>query len=245
MEDHDPSEGSVGYLTWEEFNRLGWAVQNAMKHVSWWRVCGHVRSGDPDERIHRSREHALPLPAAWLAATEVSRLLGELNRWPELEDAAADMEGQWFCLELIREVETAMARWPIEDRPHRVQFIRCMACDRLTLKYFPPSSNSRDDATTAIASIRVGDELRPVELRNTVVKCTERDCGAVLDEGMWLFAVALKEAEELERKRRLDSRRAGGGAGESASGDGVPVAGGSEREYQEDASGEGPVAVPA
>lgn len=202
----DPADGMVGYMTWKDFDRLRWAVTNALKHVAWWRVAGHIRSGDPDEgRRHQKRSTSapLPLPAPWLAAHEITRLLEELNRFPDLEDAANDMEGYALARLLIREVETACAKWPIDDRPHRVRFFRCLACDRQSLKYFPPKVGNREGISRVEVAYRIADgTVTTVDLMNTTVRCTEKDCGAVLDETMWRRAVAMVEAEWEARHAR-------------------------------------------
>lgn len=205
----DPDAGNVGFMTWDQYSRLERAVQNALKHMTWWRVCGHIKSGDPDDHATSgTREAPIPLSAAYLAADAISGYLYELNRWPELADAVNDEYGYDIAVQMVREVETAMARWPILDRPHRVKYMRCQACDRETLKYYPPTVHSG-------------------ELLDTTVKCTERDCRAVMDENMWLFAAALIKAEqeraEDARKRRLDSGGRRPGAGGEVEADDLPV----------------------
>lgn len=205
----DSDAGSVGFMTWDQYERLERAVQNGLKHMTWWRVCGHIKSGDPDDHTTSgTREAPIPLSAAYLAADAISGYLYELNQWPELADAVNDEYGYDIAVQLIREVETAMARWPISDRPHRVRFMRCQACDRETLRYYPPT-------------------IREGVLLDTVVKCTERDCRAVMDESMWLFAAALIKAEqervEDARKRRLDSDRRRTGESEPGEADDLSV----------------------
>jgi len=187
--DIDPADGYVGLMTWDQFNRLERAVNNAIKHVPWWRVCGHIRNSAAEEleRVSSSSSYPLPLPAPWLAAEEISRLLLQLNEWPELADAANDDDGVYFAELLIREVETAMARWPISDRSHKVRYINCFSCDMETLRYFPPTI--------------VGDQLL-----DTTVRCTNRACGVVMDETLWGRAVALIEAENERKAARGRSR---------------------------------------
>lgn len=219
----DPEAGNVGFMTWDQYKRLERAVQNGLKHMTWWRVCGNIKSGDPDDRsggVKRGRKGELPigLPASYLAADAISSYLYELNQWPELSDAVNDEYGYDTAIQLVREVETAMARWPISDRPHRVRYMRCQACDRETLKYYPPT-------------------VRDGELLDTTVKCTERDCRAVMDENMWLFAAALIKAEqervEDARKRRLDSHRRRPGQGGEVEADDLPVGEGRSGEVVE------------
>jgi hypothetical protein len=223
---YDPNEGGVGYMTWDQYDRLTRAVNDAMKHVYWWRVCGHIRSGDHDEMRVRASEHPLPLPAPWLAADEITRLLGELNYWPELADAVNTLEGYEYAVELIREVGTAMARWPIEDRPHRVQFFRCLACQQLTLRYHPP---------TVIDG----------QLTDTIVRCTRKECRAVMDEDMWTHAalVIQQEWEARNGKQRVDPGSGSAGESEPFEADGLPV--GSRGPGAIDPTVEGSVVVPA
>lgn len=197
----DPAAGSVGYLTFDEWDRLTRAWQTAHKHLSWWWVAGHIRGGDADELRVRSSERPLGVPSTWLAAYEITRLMQELNRWPELEDAARDSTGHYFALQMISEVETSVARWPIEDKPHRVKFFRCKACQQQTLRYHPPK-------------IRAGVVV------DVEVKCTNKECRAVLAEEWYEFALKVVEDEQ----RRLDQRKARTGEGGQISGDGVPVA---------------------
>jgi len=187
--DIDPADGYVGLMTWDQFNRLERAVNNAIKHVPWWRVCGNIRNTASEEleRVSSSSSYPLPLPAPWLAAEEIKRLLEQLNQWPELSDAANDDDGVYFAELLIREVETAMARWPISDRSHKVRYINCFSCDMETLRYFPPTI--------------VGDQLL-----DTTVRCTNRACGVVMDETLWGRAVALIEAENERKAARGRSR---------------------------------------
>lgn len=153
---YDPAAGGVGYLTWDEWDRLTRAWVTAIKHLPWWWVAGQIRGGDVDEMRHRSSEPSLPLPATWLAAHEITRLMQELNQWPELEDAARDDYGADVAKLLIREVQTAEARWPISDRSHKVQYFRCQACQGLTLKYMPPVDGGPKDARMVDVQARVG-----------------------------------------------------------------------------------------
>ena len=207
--------GNVGYLTADQFNRFGWAVNDAVKHVPFWRVAGYIRSGEPDGVTHRSNDRPLGVPPTWIAAEEVSRLLTELNQWGELEDAANDEYGAWLAEELIREVETAKAKWPIEDRPHRVRYIRCSKCEQLSLTWYPPKGV--DEAA--------------------MIRCRDRECRAVMDDAKFSFWCGVIEHEnevrkererEQRRARRLGNRGAGGGAGEQVGADDLPVGGGWE-----------------
>ena len=183
--------GNVGYLDTQAFSRFQWAVHDASKLVAWLRVAGYIRAGDPDEVRHRSTDRPLGLPPTWIAAEEISRLLGELNGWPDLEDAANDQFGAYLATELTKEVETSSARWPFEDRPHKVQYLRCQACDRMSLRYVPPRTE--------------GGEI--------VVQCREKDCRAILPERMFERVVVMAKAEHERRERvgRVGNRREGSG----------------------------------
>lgn len=199
----DTTQGGVGYLTWDAFERLRNADEKARKIVPWLRVAGYLKSGtDPDEfRSRNAMSHPpLGLPATWLAAEEISRLSSELNQWATLEDAASDDWGAEVAWLFTREVETADAKWPIVDRARAVKFFRCTACNQQTLRYYPPSL--------------VGETLR-----DSVVKCTDKTCRAVIDELMFKrMAVLIEKEWEL----RNGKRRVGDvGAGQSESG---PVA---------------------
>lgn len=194
-------EGNVGYLTFREFQRVTRAWENAYKHVAWWRVAGYVKLGDRDEHRTRSSELPLGVPATWLAAEEISRLMGELNGWATLEDAVNDQYGAELAMLFLREVETAMAKWPMEDRPHNVRFFRCTACQGMTLRYFPPT-------------------IRGGELLDVVVKCTDRECRAVMDGSMYeRMAYMIKHEQELRDRARVARVGASGGSG----GGGAPV----------------------
>lgn len=216
--EYDPDAGGVGYLTWDEWEELGKAWTTALKHLPWWWVAGHIRGGDADEMRHRSVEPALPLPATWLAAHEITRLMQELNQWPELEDAAKDVYGADIAKLLTREVHTAAAKWPISDRAHKVKHFRCQACQQLTLKYLPPSDHAPADAPKVTVHARVGggavrvksigklpQTVRPIVLADVVVRCTEKTCGAVMDSQMFELAVSVirQESELRNAKRRL------------------------------------------
>tara|TARA_R110002124_G_scaffold163088_1_gene330400 strand:- start:1881 stop:2420 length:540 start_codon:yes stop_codon:yes gene_type:complete len=172
-----PSDG-VGYLEWAQWERLNRAIDNTRRYVPWLRIAGYIRAGDADEERHRSTDPTIPLPATWLAAEEISRLMNEMNQWPELEDAVNTLDGQFFALLLTREVETAIAKWPLEDKPHRVRYLRCRICQAMALRYYPPS--------------QAGGEV--------IVKCQAHGCGAVEDHSMF-ERDALLIRMETERSR--------------------------------------------
>ena len=185
----DLAQEGIGYMPWNDFERLRKAVETARRYMPWLRVAGYLKSGaDPDEfRGTHAKASNIPLglPATWLAAEEISRLLGEINGWPELEDAARDQFGAYLCGLLTREVETAAAKWPMEEKPRAVQFFRCIACDQLTLRYFPPSLDGR-------------------ELVDSIVRCTNRDCRAVVSELMFMRMAVLIEAEHKAKTQKTE-----------------------------------------
>jgi hypothetical protein len=231
--EYDPAAGGVGYLTFDQWDRFTRAWQTAYKHLPWWWVAGHVRGGDSDEMRGRGSEHVLPLPATWLAAHEVTRLMQELNRWHELSDAANDVDGYEFVLMFTREVETAAAKWPFSDRTHRVSYFRCEACQQLTLKYFPPNPAKRDDAPAVDVMHRGRDgKLRGVELLDVVVRCTNAECNAVMSSAHFEIAVKLIEWEQKQEaaraKQRLDTPGGSAGKGGEVESDDSPVAEGGE-----------------
>lgn len=163
----------VGYLSIKEWNRARWAAEYALKFLPWLRIAGYVRFEVEDVRVDSSGGAGIGIPPTKLAYIEINRLLGELNRWTELEDAANDMLGQFLLASLGREMSTAVARWPMEDRPHRVDAMRCGGCEQLTLTYRPPRWE--------------GDEIR--------VDCY---CGYVLNHDEFERSVALIELEQRE-----------------------------------------------
>lgn len=176
----------VGYLTVEQFNRFGWAMHHSRNLLAWLRVAGYIKSADADIAVATTREGHIGLPPTWLAADAISRLVYELNGFPELEDAAADQGGAELAMVFTREVESARARWPYEDRPHYVQWIRCPACSHLALRYHPPRFE--------------GDRI--------TVKCML--CSHVAEEDTFSTAALL---QEKELAGRLDNDQSGDGEG--------------------------------
>lgn len=195
---------NVGYMTYDEFNRFRRAVNYSMKLVPWLRVAGYIKTGDPDEIRGNSVEPPLGIPPTWLAAEEIAQLSQELNRWRDLEDVAADDGGFELALIFMREVETAAAKWPFEDRAHRVQFVRCPSCQTVGLRYEPPTF--------------AGESI--------AVKC--RECRHYVSEEEFarltaLIAIEFAEAKEKSRERRLGDRKASDGENEEGQGDNLPV----------------------
>lgn len=166
MSDHE----NVGYLTWEEFDRFRRAVHKSIPVVPWLRAAGYIK-GEISEVRSPSSSHPLGIPPTWLAAEEISRLSVELRYWPDLEDAANDDYGTMIARQFTREVETALARWPIEDRPHKVRHVRCQECVAEAITYTPPQYGGDD----------------------TTIACTE--CGHQITEEQFTLMLTLLRAE--------------------------------------------------
>ena len=176
MSDHQ----NVGYLTWDEFERFRDAVHEFPKVVPWFRVAGHIK-GQQEEIRAASSNYPLGLHPTWLAAEELTRLSRELQYWDNLEDIAADDYGHTVAMQFTRELETALHKWPIEDKPHKVRHLRCQSCAGETIKYTPPK----------------GIWL-PVR-----IECTE--CGHRLTEEEFKLLAALV-AEEIKRTEKSIGR---------------------------------------
>ena len=195
-----PDEG-IGYYTVDQFDRLRGAVNTARTLVPWLRVAGYIR-GESTERIHTSRDGHIGIPPTWIAAEEITRLLTELNAFPELHHAVNDEYGAWVAWEFVRETETANARWPIEDHTHKVRHMRCTGCGALTLRYHQPR-HAED----------------PI-----IVRCSDPDCRTVMGEAMFAFAAHLIEQENKEREQqRLDQASRRGGARRAGPANDLPV----------------------
>lgn len=166
---------NVGYLDWATWVRLQNAVQTVPTLCAWLRAAGNIRNLDPNETRAPSREAGTLLPGAWIAADTIDRLHAQLRAHGTLEKAVNRGDGVIIALDLIREVETAIKRWPIQDEPHELHWIRCAQCDKLTVQYLPPR--------------HAGD--------HTVYKCTS--CGA-LESPEQFSARAKLVLEESDRK---------------------------------------------
>ena len=105
--------------------------------VPWLHAAGYIK-GEVNEIRSPSTDHPLGLPPTWLAAEEISRLSGELRYWANLEDVANDDYGARVARQFTREVETATARWPIEDKGHAVKHVHCQQCSAERIRYEPP-----------------------------------------------------------------------------------------------------------
>lgn len=169
------AEPDVGLLSAKQFQRAHSAYECARALMPWLRVAGYVRLGEEDVRVQTSREPSIGIPPTKLAYLEIERIVSELNRWPELIDATRDLYGQFLLASLVREVQAALSRWPMEDRPRRIRSVRCCSCGQFTLWHRPPSFP--------------GDTTR--------VKCR---CGFAMTDDEFAEMVSLVEKEERERK---------------------------------------------
>jgi hypothetical protein len=176
MTDH----ADVGYLTWSDFDRFRAAIHRSMIIVPWLHAAGYIK-GEVNEIRSPSSDHPLGLPPTWLAAEEISRLSGELRYWADLEDVANDDYGSGVARQFTREVETASARWPIEDKARPVRHLRCQSCSGETIRYDPP--RYQDDtvkiACTECARVYTDEEFSTlVELVAAEMKRAEVKVGS-------------------------------------------------------------------
>lgn len=175
----DLATEGVGYLDMREYNKARWAWEQshpASPFMCWLKVAGYVSFDVQDVRVQSSGGGHIGIPATTLAYEEILRLSGELNKWAGVDEAAHDQFGAFLLTELGREVSTAVARWPVEDRPHKIEAMRCGGCGMLTLTYRPPRWE--------------GDQIR--------VDCP---CGYVLEDDGFAWAVTMIEKEEKERRK--------------------------------------------
>lgn len=167
-----------GYLTAQEFARARWAYDYAVKFLPWLRVAGYVSFEAEDVRVDSSGGSPIGIPGTKLAYIEISRILVELNVWASVEVAAQDEHGADMLRLLGREMGTAVHRWPMEERPHKIVDMRCGGCGLLTLMYRPPRWE--------------GDEVK--------ADCSQR-CGFELVGDELALSVAILEQEEIERQK--------------------------------------------
>lgn len=180
------SEG-VGYLDMREFNKARWAFEQshpASPFMLWLRDAGHVSFTVEDVRVSGSNDQAIPIPATKLAWEEITRISTELNQWPGVEEAACDKFGASLLLDLGREVGTAWARWPMEDKPRKIRELICGECEQMSLVVMPPRFE--------------GDE--------SIVKC---DCGYEMTKEEFDQLVEMFDKEDRARKKQAmaDARR--------------------------------------
>lgn len=140
----DDGHGEFGYLTTAQWRSFQWAVHYSLRLVPWLYAAGNYSISDPDEARSRSVDVPLGMPATMLAAIEIERLSRELGAWDNLEDIANDVFGADIAKQFTREVQTAAHRWPFEDKPHKVQHVRCPACRYMSLTFFPPEGGGSD-----------------------------------------------------------------------------------------------------
>lgn len=180
------ADEGVGYLDMRDYNRARWAWEQshpAAPFMQWLRVAGYVSFADADAaHVQSSSDGHIGIPATKLAWEEITRIAAELyQQFGELDKAAGDKFGASLLLDLGREVSTAVHRWPMEERPHRVEVMRCGGCGMLTLTYRPPRWE--------------GDNVR--------VDCP---CGYVLEDAGFAWAVTMIEKEEHERREAARKR---------------------------------------
>ncbi len=72
--------------------------------------------------------------------------------------------------DFTREVETALARWPIEDKAHKVRHVRCQECVGETIQYTPPAFQGDE---TRIVCTECGHRLTDDEFTILLVLVTE------------------------------------------------------------------------
>ncbi|MFF8817794.1 hypothetical protein ACF07D_07340 [Leucobacter sp. NPDC015123] len=185
MNDHP--EGGVGYLEMREYNKARWAYD--LSHptsafMQWLREAGNVSFSAEDVRVESSSSPGIPIPATKLAHDEIQRISNELNKWADVEAAANDKFGASLLIDLGREVSTAMHRWPMEDKPRRIQELMCGECEQFTLVVRPPRFE--------------GD--------HSIVNCP---CGysMTLEEFEQLVDMFKEEADANKRKALADARR--------------------------------------
>lgn len=181
MESTDLAAEGVGYLDMRDYNRARWAWEQshpAAPFMAWLRIAGYVSFADVDVRVQSSMGGHIGIPATTLAHDEIQRISVELyEQFGELDKAACDQFGAYLLVQLGREVSTAVARWPMEERPHKVTAMRCGGCGELSLTYRPPRHE--------------GDSVR--------VDCK---CGYVLEDDGFAWAVTMIQKEEDERRKK-------------------------------------------
>jgi hypothetical protein len=176
----DLAAEGVGYLDIRDYKRAQWAYEQshpAAPFMQWLKIAGYVSFDADDVRVQSSGGGHINIPATKLAWEEITRISTELNRWDGVESAACDQFGAFLLVELGREVSTAVARWPMEERPHKIESMRCGGCGMLTLTYRPPRWE--------------GDAIR--------VDCA---CGYVLEDDGFSWAVTMIQKEEDERRKK-------------------------------------------
>ncbi|WP_147305440.1 hypothetical protein [Subtercola boreus] len=109
-----------------------------------------------------------------------------------LPNLIAKVEGAIRSVEYIAKVQTAMARFPFDEAPQRVHYVRCRTCQHMTLNRRPPLEYNG-----------------PV-----VVECSNEDCKALWDPRLIDFDLQLLRVEVQEaalanaRRQRIADRDA-------------------------------------
>lgn len=181
------AEEGCGYLEMREYNKARWAYE--MSHpgsafMQWLREAGNVSFAVEDIRVDSGSEPAIPIPATKLAHDEIARISSELNKWPGVEEAAHDKFGASLLIDLGREVGTAAHRWPMEDKPRRIQELMCGECEQFTLVVRPP----RFEGDYSIVSCPCGYRM-------------------TMEEFEQLVDMYKKEDDDRKRKALADARR--------------------------------------
>lgn len=177
-------DGRVGYLEYAEWNKAKWAYDYAGKFLPWLEIAGYVNFDADVGNVDTSSSVGIGIPATSLTATEIQRIITELDRWPYLETAAKDKFGASLMIDLGREMSTAVHRWPMEDKPRKIRELMCGECEQFTLVVKPPRFE--------------GDE--------SIVKC---ECGYTMTKEEFEQLVDELERKEIERKRKAlaDTKR--------------------------------------
>ena len=183
----DLATEGVGYLDMREYNRARWAYEQShptSAFMRWLLEAGNVSFSVDDGGAAPSSEPTIPIPATKLAHDEIARISLELNKWPGVDEAAHDKFGASLLIDLGREVSTAMHKWPMEDKPRRIQELMCGECEQFTLTVRPPRWE--------------GD--------HSIVTCT---CGyrMTMEEFEQLVDMFKKEDDDRKRKAVADARR--------------------------------------
>jgi len=152
-----PRRATVGFLCTSCWEKL----LDALERVS--ELVVHLRSTEQQgqgltERVQSSLAWQLPIPASWLAADQIMAALGDafipstadleetkaavaaaLENWASPEVTVSTPDGAVRAVELVRHMQTALARWPNADSDRRVPApLRCPNCHELALWYRAP-----------------------------------------------------------------------------------------------------------
>lgn len=137
----DRPEGGIGYLEMREYNKARWAydLQHPTSAVmQWLREAGNVSCASEDVRVEARSSPGIPIQVTKLANDEIQRIPKKLIKWADVEAAASDKFGASLLIVLGREVNTAMHRWSMEDKPRRFRELMCGEYEQFTLVVSPP-----------------------------------------------------------------------------------------------------------